>query len=96
MRKHRIMGQAGTQGRRFVIAAALMALAAMGLASSAAGVARRGGRRGWRGVRRGGGGADRVSGRWRGLERGGGAAVGGEARRGRRGWGERGGLSVAA
>jgi hypothetical protein len=35
MRKHRIMGQAGTQSRRFVIAAALMALAAMGLASSA-------------------------------------------------------------
>jgi hypothetical protein len=35
MRMHRIMGQAGTQGRRFVIAAALTALAAMGIASSA-------------------------------------------------------------
>jgi hypothetical protein len=35
MRKHRIMGQAGTQGRRLVIALALMGLAALGLASSA-------------------------------------------------------------
>jgi hypothetical protein len=35
MRMHRIMGQAGTRTRRFVIAAALMALAAMGMASSA-------------------------------------------------------------
>jgi hypothetical protein len=35
MRKHRIMGQAGTQGRRLVIATALVALAALGIASSA-------------------------------------------------------------
>jgi hypothetical protein len=35
MRKHRIMGQAGTQSRRLVIAAALMGLAALGIASSA-------------------------------------------------------------
>jgi hypothetical protein len=35
MRMHRIMGQAGTQSRRLVIAAALMALAALGMASSA-------------------------------------------------------------
>jgi hypothetical protein len=35
MRKHRIMGQAGTQSRRFVMVAALVALAALGMASSA-------------------------------------------------------------
>jgi hypothetical protein len=35
MRKHRIMGQAGTQSRRLVIAVALVALAALGMASSA-------------------------------------------------------------
>jgi hypothetical protein len=35
MRMHRIMGQAGTQGRRLVIAVSLMALAALGIASSA-------------------------------------------------------------
>jgi hypothetical protein len=36
MRKHRIMGQAGTRSRRFVITGALMALAAMGIATSSA------------------------------------------------------------
>jgi hypothetical protein len=35
MRKHRIMGQAGTRSHKFVIATALMALAALGMASSA-------------------------------------------------------------
>jgi hypothetical protein len=35
MRKQHIMGQAGTQSRRFVIAVGLVALAAMGMASSA-------------------------------------------------------------
>jgi hypothetical protein len=35
MQKHRIMGQAGTQARRFVIVAALVALAALGMASAA-------------------------------------------------------------
>jgi hypothetical protein len=35
MRKHRIMGQAGTHVRRLVIATALVALAALGIASSA-------------------------------------------------------------
>jgi hypothetical protein len=35
MQMHRIMGQAGTRSRRFVIAGALMALAALGVASSA-------------------------------------------------------------
>jgi hypothetical protein len=35
MQVHRIMGQAGTQGRRFVIVAALVALAALGMASAA-------------------------------------------------------------
>jgi hypothetical protein len=35
MQKHRIMGQAGTQGRRFVMAVAVMSLAALGIASAA-------------------------------------------------------------
>jgi hypothetical protein len=35
MRKHRIMGQAGTRSRRLLIAGALMALGAMGMASTA-------------------------------------------------------------
>jgi hypothetical protein len=35
MRKHRIMGQAGTRSRRFVIAVAVMSLAALGMASAA-------------------------------------------------------------
>jgi hypothetical protein len=35
MRKHRITGQAGTQGRRLMIAVALVALGALGMASSA-------------------------------------------------------------
>ena len=35
MRKHRIMGQAGTHSRKFVMVAALMGLAALGMASSA-------------------------------------------------------------
>jgi len=35
MRMHRIMGQAGTRSQRFMIATALMALAALGVASSA-------------------------------------------------------------
>ena len=35
MRKHRITGQAGTQARRFVMAVALVALAALGMASAA-------------------------------------------------------------
>ena len=34
MRMHRIMGQAGMHSRKLVIAAALMALAAMGMATS--------------------------------------------------------------
>jgi hypothetical protein len=33
--KHRFMGQAGTKGRRFVMAVALMALASLGIASAA-------------------------------------------------------------
>src|ERR1700728_1667601 len=36
MRRHRIMGQAGTRSGRFAIATALMALAALGMASTAA------------------------------------------------------------
>jgi hypothetical protein len=35
MRKHRITGQAGTQGRRLVMVVALIALAALGMASTA-------------------------------------------------------------
>jgi hypothetical protein len=35
MRKHRIMGQAGTQGRRLVMAVGLIALVSLGIASSA-------------------------------------------------------------
>ena len=34
-KKHRLMGQAGTQGRRLLVATALIALAALGIASSA-------------------------------------------------------------
>jgi hypothetical protein len=35
MQRHRIMGQAGTQGRRLMVAVALVALTALGMASSA-------------------------------------------------------------